>query len=213
MDLRNAVGLTAALAATVAVGAGCAHRGAPPSAGNAAGAGSFAETETLRSVRQPVVIQRSAATGHTFFQVGAPDDPEGVALVLRPAEIGRLRAVPAGKPVEVRYWESLSRSVPGRTEVRVGELDGILDGPRLLVDRSTCELHDQRMARREALILYGLPSAKFIDAWQTFFPHAALTLGGGVVGPDSPRTGRRHVCPVCQDAYEHWAEAGGAEKK
>ena len=198
---RTAPPLLAALASALV--AGCALRVAPASPAEAAPPSSLGES--FRSVRQPVILESDQETGRAFLRVGPAAGSRPVMLELRPREFASLAAVAPGRSVEIRYWESLSKAFPEALELPVGELESVIDGARLLVDRSTCELHGRRMVRSPALIIYGLPSAGFSEAWQKHFPHAALALGGSVVTEDSPETEPKHVCPTCQEAYERRA--------
>lgn len=193
---------SAALLALAA--AGCTH----PSDRSVRSATSGAPDakETLRSVRQPLVIARDTQSGHAILEIPDSHGVRTVSLYLNPKDEARLRAARTGANVEIRYWEQLKHVFPDAPKIPVGELESVIEGTRVLLDRSYCELHDLKMPRKPAPILYGRASSTLIEAWIKFFPNAAIALGGSVVAEDSPETEIKYVCPDCEETYAQWTE-------
>ena len=84
----------------------------------------------------------------------------------------------------------------------------ITDGGTVIFYRSTCEIHRQKMERRDARIIYGLPSSDaFPDrkAEAELFPHYRdFELGGCAVMPGFPETTTQFVCGACEEAFSKW---------
>lgn len=184
--------------------AGCAHRHAgfsPP-----APTGASRDGETLRIARQPLAISHDKRYRHAILEVRDSRDVLVASLYLSARDEILLRAARVSGDVEIRYWEQLKQVFPDGAEIPVGELESVIAGTRVLLDRSFCELHDLKMPRETAQILYGPPAPAFVEAWIKFFPNAAISLGGSVVAEDSPETEIKYVCPDCEETRAQWAD-------
>jgi hypothetical protein len=78
-----------------------------------------------------------------------------------------------------------------------------------IFDIEVCEIHKVRMQHQEVPFRYGLigpdPKEPSADIKRKLFPHhREILLGGCMIGPHSPTTGRIYVCSECQAAYETW---------
>lgn len=202
--MRAPLGILLLLAALFAsVSTGCAHRfnafkSFRPSAKS--------PTEIERSTRQPLIVSRDARYGYDTLGVRGSEETRPVTLYLHPSEANDLRALAPGSEVEIRYWEHPSRSLPNTRHLSVGELASVRQGPHLVLDRALCERHGERMSRQPAAVIYGLLSPDFAQAWEAYFPNAALSPGGGVVTEDSPVSHRKYVCPTCDQAFQNWED-------
>jgi hypothetical protein len=192
--------LLAALAGSPQVS--CSHRTRPDFAPPRSPSPKPEETE--RTVRQTLVISRDTGSRHDILEVHSPTQPRPIALYLRPGELAALRPVPADAEVEITYWEYPARFTPEPRPSLIGELERVRLGPRLLLDRSRCERHDVKMPRDIATLIYGVPAPEFAQAWENYFPNAALSPGGPVMTAHSPPRTVRYVCPICDEALRHW---------
>lgn len=81
------------------------------------------------------------------------------------------------------------------------------DGIRIF-DRSVCEVHQQKMERRDVRISYGYPSPGAFPDIKTEaerFPHYRdFVLGGCCVTSGMPQTERKFICGECKTAYGKW---------
>ena len=80
----------------------------------------------------------------------------------------------------------------------------IWDDQRKVFDAAECPLHHVSMERRALPINYGLPSAVFLGAFQTFSGGPGFVVGGCVAGPQKELFGYR--CPECARLYQLWSE-------
>lgn len=202
--MRPPPGIPLLLAAlSVLVTAGCAHRF---DAFDSFSPSSAPAGEVERGTRQPLMVSKDSRYGYDTLEVRGSAHTRPVALYLRPLEADNLRALAPGSEVDIRYWEHPARSLPNARHLSVGELASVRQGPHLVIDRALCERHGERMSRQPAAVIYGLLSPDFAQAWEAYFPNAALSPGGGVVTEDSPVSHQKYVCPTCDKAFQTWED-------
>ncbi len=79
-----------------------------------------------------------------------------------------------------------------------------------LYDIEVCEAHKTRMAHADVPIRYGYipgsPEPRDPAGRPALPHHREYKLGGCVVWPEAPKTGKVYVCDECKKDFENWKE-------
>jgi hypothetical protein len=110
-----------------------------------------------------------------------------------------------GKPYD---FVLIERSFPKRAGTRVWhDVWQVGSGGRLLFDGGTCEIHGERLVKKEVPTQHGYsrPDLSLLDARKRHFPHAEsgrATLCEPLA--DEPPTHTILICSPCEGAYRRW---------
>ncbi len=120
----------------------------------------------------------------------------------------KIQFVPASLDTNLAYTFTVERKPYG--SIFIPELRRVEFKGQTIYDIEVCEVHKAEMELKEVGIAYGLPApqtnAPSADTERQLFPHRCeYSLGGCVVGPDSPKTTKVYVCPKCKEAFEWWS--------
>jgi hypothetical protein len=124
---------------------------------------------------------------------------------------GRMHNAPVLEPARVYDFVLIERSFPRLYGAHVWhEVWQIGLGGRLLFDGGSCDIHGERLARKEVPMRHGYSRLDFSyqEARKHYFPHAESGRATTCEAlPDEPPTHAIHVCTRCEAAYLEWKHA------
>lgn len=134
-------------------------------------------------------------TADRFYRFTLEEAPHHFRRALEQSQNGMITVVGQRRPPEPPdfMW---------RAEILTVEHDG-----NVIIDRTICEVHQQRMERRDLPIRSGYPDRSLFPSRSEEvkqFPHGQEYVWGGCCGMPGEETQRGFVCGECVAALKKW---------